>query len=64
MATKTGRPPIDPDRRRGERLGLRLREGERAELERLARAEGLTLSEYVRTHLLNEIGTIARPSKR
>ena len=58
MAVKTGRPT---DAYKGEVLRLRLTESDKAEIARMAEAEGLTMSEYIRKHLLRERGSIDRP---
>ena len=58
MVAKTGRPT---DAYKGEVLRLRLTESDKAEIARLAEVEGLTMSEYIRKHLLRERGSIDRP---
>lgn len=58
MAVKTERPT---DAYKGEVLRLRLTESDKAEIARMAEAEGLTMSEYIRKHLLRERGSIDRP---
>ena len=54
MSKKMGRPPLDPALARAERIGIRLTESERSELESLAEEAGMSLSEYLRAHLFSE----------
>ena len=58
MAAKIGRPT---DARKDVLFNIRLTEADRRELRKLAKAEGLSMSEYVRKHLLRERGSIDRP---
>lgn len=49
---------------RDQRIEFRLSESERDELLRMAEAEGLSLAEYLRAHLLRERGSIIRPKAK
>lgn len=44
-------------------VALRLTEAERQELEALAAREGVSLSQYLRQHLLRERGKIVGPAR-
>jgi len=45
---------------KSEVLRLRITEADKREIARLAKAEGLTMSAYMRKHLLRESGSIDR----
>jgi len=51
MAKKLGRPPKPPEEVASERLDIRLTPAEKAEFERAATLLGLSLSEWLRSHL-------------
>ena len=57
MSVKTSRPATP---KKDVLFNIRLTEADREELRKLAEAEGLTMSEYVRNHLLRERGSIDR----
>ena len=46
---------------KSEVLRLRITEADKREIARLAEAEGLTMSAYMRKHLLRERGSVDRP---
>lgn len=56
------RPKKDQTESRGERLTLRLRPGERAQLAARASAAGLTLSEFARVAALGQAAEIPPPA--
>lgn len=60
MATKV-KPRKAPDDLKSNLVRLRLTEADKAEIGRLAAAEGVSMSEYIRRHLLRERGSINRP---
>ncbi len=59
--TRMARPT---DARKDVLFNIRLTEADRSELRKLAEAEGLSMSEYVRKHLLRESMTIDREIKK
>jgi len=56
-----GRPTDTPKKTQ---IQLRITEADKAELQRLAKAEGLSMSEYVRNHLLRESVSVDRPKAK
>jgi hypothetical protein len=50
-----GRPPLDPDDLRSDRLGLRIHPDLRAELDRVARMDGMRLSMWVERALVKAV---------
>jgi len=61
MVTKT-KLPKSP--RKDLLFNIRITAEDRAELQRLAEAEGLTVSAYFRKHLLRESGSVDRPKAK
>jgi hypothetical protein len=53
-----GRPPLDPDDVRADRLGLRIHSDLRDELDRLAREEGMRLSMFVERILIDAVNAM------
>jgi len=51
-APRIGRPPIPEEERRESLLSVRFTDGERAQLEEIAAANGITLSDWARRVLL------------
>jgi hypothetical protein len=53
---KPGRPALPKNRYRGELITVRLQPGERAEFEKLARANKMSLSDWIRRALKETSG--------
>ena len=56
--------PRYTDTPRNTQVQLRLTEADKAELQRLAASEGLSMSVYIRKHLLNERVTVDGPKAK
>jgi len=52
---RPGRPRIDPDDLRTDRYGLRMHPDLRSEIDRLARADGMRLSQWLERLLVTEV---------
>ena len=61
MATKRGRPPIDPEKRVSEMVPVRMTQSERVTFQAVAERAGLSLSEWIRERLAK---AAKRESKR
>jgi uncharacterized protein (DUF1778 family) len=64
MKNNMGRPPKSGSKPMGERLGIRLLEGERATYDRAAELAGLPLSEWIRGVLNREAEQTLNNRKR